>query len=266
MADGSRRGRVGGCSRVFGVLLLVAACTGGCAGRFTTRTEYVAEGFSLASLRGRTVAVLPDAAAEPSGQGPTGRPALVGVAKGMRHAGARARVVTPPPDGAADVATTRPILAAAFTAPADPTAATYLRADEDGGSPVAWTMDVGTAYVLVVRVERDEPYRAYAIRPGGFGQRPAAARTSGRRLRLRLALLRASDGAAVWLATGSGNLWNVRTAPTADRVLAGSLGEDLNRGNLPLYPPPPTPQALTARLTRRLLGHVPPPPTEVQPN
>ena len=253
MTNGPARPRIARRAALLGQGALLVACAAGCAGRFSADTEYMAEGFTRASLRGRSVAVVPEpppaAAPQPPDETARQRRAVVGVARGMREAGARVRVL-PPPAAQADARPTRPIFAATHAAPPD--------ADVPRVPPRA-------AYVLVVRVERAQEYRRYARRPAGPGRGPAVARTGGLRVHLRLALLRAHDQAAVWLATGSGDMWNTESSDVADGPAAGSLADDLRRGNLALYPPPPDVQSITQRLTRRLLAHLPYP-TDVQPN
>ena len=226
-----------GLARPAGAILLwlIGVLCGGCAGRFTAKTEYLAAGFTRDALRGRTVAVLPEAPEAGGRDGASFGPAVDGVASGIREAGARVRVVSP----------------------ADPS-------DADEGTPRP-ASDVDAAYLLVVRLVDVDEYRRYAPHAGGFASAPAATRTSGRRMRIRLALLRLPDRAAVWLATGRGEMWNKRTVETIDGAPAdASVHQDLFR-NADLYPAPPGARVVSSRLTRRLLADVPPL-VELQPN
>jgi hypothetical protein len=202
-------------------------------------------------LQGRTVAVLAlpaapatapaaaratepaRAASEPDGE-------VAGVVRGIREAGARVQVLP-----AADA---RNVTVAARGAAAD------------------------AAYVLLVWVTDSDVYRRFAPGPrSGNDARLAATRTSGRRVAVRLALLQLPQARPVWLSSGTGEAWESQTAPSpAARGTGASIGtqtveDDLREGNGPLYPPPPDPQALSRRLTRRLLASVPWA-TDVEPN
>jgi hypothetical protein len=129
---------------------------------------------------------------------------------------------------------------------------------------------VDAAYLLLVWVTDADAYRTYAPRRGPDARTGlAAARTSGRRVALRLALLRLPDAHPVWLAGGTGEAWETQTNLPAAGLASGdaaarTIDDDL-RENGALYPPPPDPQALSRRLTRRLLAAVPWA-TEVEPN
>jgi hypothetical protein len=209
-----------------------AVCAaGGCASRFTAKTEYLAPGFSRTDLRGTTVAVMPVTDGPAGASDDAGAGALTGVARGMREAGVRVQVV-PPAGGGSDPAT---LLAAA------------RRGDA-----------ADAAYVLLVRTTGADPYRTYT--PGhydGPAGRPTATRTSGRRLGLRLALLRAIDGAPLWSSRGTGAAWRTRTDVVAGKTPAMTLEDDLRTGNEHFYPPPPAAETLSTRLTRRLLARLP---------
>jgi hypothetical protein len=257
-------------SGVAAACLLAMLCAG-CAGRYVTRTEYLAPDFSRASIRGRTVAVI--AATD----GPAGRYGgeLAGVARGMRDAGARVRLVDPPPrdpsDGAAAApagARDRVALLADFAG--DPDSDATRRAAR------RWARDVEAQYLLFVRVTDSDVVRAFT--PAADAGPPR--RETGRRVGLRLALVRVRDSAVVWVASGTGEAWTPRPGPAAaarpsadrpatDRGGAGeaaaTVDDDLDRGHLPLYPPPPPAQDLASRLTRRLLARVPLP-VELEPN
>jgi hypothetical protein len=204
------------------ILVLAAALCGGCAGRFSAHTEYVAAGFGRGSLRGHTVAVMPPAGGDFARE-------VRGVTRGLGQAGARV-VVLAPPDETDDDAADRSAVSAARGA--------------------------RVAYVLIVRPARGEVYRSYARHsaPDPTGER-SATRTSGRRVGLRLALLRASDGAAVWLARGTGEMWQTRTAAPAT---ADTVGADL-AGHPHLYPPPPPPHLVSDRHPRPLGALIPEP-------
>lgn len=237
-----------------GVLLIasVGVLCGGCTGHFSTHTDYLAPGFTRESLQGRTVAVIP-----PPGGSTTYENELTGIAKGMREFGARVAVL-PPRDGAAvpDM-----LLQSAETA-ADRTG--------DTDRPVHSAGEAGStgSYVLWVEITDASIYRAYAVPRdrGGAGRAAAAARTSGRHVGLRLTLLRRTDGVALWVATGKGEMWRSQTAAAPGAApAAANVDDDIGGGNLPLYPPLPRADLLTRRLTRRLLAHVPSPPP-LQPN
>lgn len=236
---------------------VVLLCGTGCTSRFTARTEYLAPGFTRASLRGQTVAVVPAAATAPrAGDVGAHDEELAGVARGMREAGARIVSVG---EGESTDGTPEPLAAGA--------GGDLAWAGEFPASPVSlreaarqWGQGVDTTYLLVVRVTRADTYRAYAARGS------AASHTSGRRVGVRLALLRLPDGGPVWLAGGTGEAWRTKTAPGSDGAApAGTLEQDVEGGSLGLYPPPPDPRALARRLTRRLLADVPFP-IEVEPN
>jgi hypothetical protein len=211
-------------------LAALLACAGGCTSRFTAKTQYLAPGFSRASLRGKTVAVMP--VSSPSAAGAEGyNEALAGIARGMGEEGARARLVPP----ARDTADPAALLAAARSAGA-----------------------ADAAYLLLVRITGAGPYRAYA--PGrydGPAGRPTATRTAGRRVGMDLALVRAADGAPLWSARGTGDAWRTRTDVAPRATAAATLDEDLRGGNAHFYPPPPAAQDLTIRLVRRLIARVP---------
>jgi hypothetical protein len=232
-------------------LIVVCAAGGGCASRFTAKNEYLAAGFTRESLRGRTVAVLP---APESDAAATGE--LAGIALGMREAGARARLVAPP-DAPGPAAATRPVAGASnkVAAPAH-----TPRADARAFRDMLRRLDRGdAAYLLLVDVTDADVYRAFAARPA------AASRTSGRRVGLRLALLRLSDGAAVWIAEGTGEMWETWTDARGDAAAPATVDDDLRVGNAGLYPPAPDARVVSRRLTRRLLALVPTP-AELQPN
>ncbi len=226
---------------------LLAVLSAGCASRFTVETNYVAPGFTIEALRGKTVAVLPLAeTASPATApvaAPTSAPAaapapspaesrapsadaggeFAGVAGGLREAGARVRVLSP------------------------------AEADRVAARPAS----VAAAYVLVVRVTGSGVYYASAPRHVGRGGE-FLSRTTGRRVGLRLALLRARDARPVWVAAGTGEAWETRGGRgDAD---AGSIA-----GDFALYPPAPAPDWISRRLTRRLIAHLPYA-TELEPN
>ena len=231
------------------LLALAAVFAGaGCASRYTTQTHFVAPGFTRGALRGQTVAVLPvspapqAAARGASAQGDE----LDGIARGIREAGARVRVVAPE-GGAADAS-----------------------ADAGAMAEVARRAGVDAAYLLVVRLTDADVYRSYAPRRdrGAGADAAVASRTSGRRVGLRLALLRLPDARPVWLAAGTGDVWQTRAGSAAAPPGASiplSLEEDLRGGHESLYPPPPPPQVVSRRLTRRLLADLPWA-TELEPN
>jgi hypothetical protein len=207
------------------------------------------------------VAVVPSPAGAPAGDGEY-EAALAGVTRGMREAGVRVRVLAlgevstrnasvargsglNPAGGVAGFGT------AGRSAPREEV---YYHVTTPFGAYV------DAAYLLVVKVTDDEVYRSYDPRGGGGGGN-VACRTSGRRMGLRLALLRLPDRGAVWVARGSGEVWEPRRAgPGA----AGTVEEDLRGGNLGLYPAPPPQQLVAARLTRRLLHRLPSP-VELEP-
>jgi hypothetical protein len=211
-------------------LAALLVCAGGCTSRFTATTKYLAPGFSRASLRGKTVAVMSVSPPSSAGADEFGD-ALAGIARGMGEEGARARVVPPARDTA------------------DPAA--LLAAARGAGAADA-------AYLLLVRITGAGPYRTYA--PGhydGPAGRPTATRTSGRRVGMDLALLRATDGAPLWSARGTGDAWHTRTDVMPRATAAATLEEDLRTGNEHFYPPPPAPEALATRVMRRLIARVP---------
>ena len=234
-------------------LILLCAAGGGCAGRFTAKNEYLAAGFTRESLRGRTVAVVAaeqgDVAAAAGGE-------LAGIALGMREAGARARLAAPPdPDGPA--AENRPAAGAAEAAAPAHTPRADARAFRD--TLRRWGRGGDASYLLLVDITDADVYRAFAARPA------AASRTSGRRVGLRLALLRLSDGAAVWIAGGTGEMWETWTDERGNAAAPATVDDDLRVGNAGLYPPAPDARVVSRRLTRRLLALVPTP-AELQPN
>jgi len=122
-----------------------------------------------------------------------------------------------------------------------------------------WGHGGDASYLLLVDVTDADVYRAFAARPA------AASRTSGRRVGLRLALLRLSDGAAVWIAGGTGEMWETWTDERGNAAVPATVDDDLRVGNAGLYPPPPDARVVSRRLTRRLLALVPTP-AELQPN
>jgi len=239
--------------------LMTLLCVG-CAGRYVTRTEYLAPDFTRTSIRGRTVAIVPatdDAATASRGE-------LAGVARGLRDAGARVRVIDPTPAAQPAAARLGP---SDFTpAPADRVA---LLADFTGGpdSDAArreaqrMGQNVNAQYLLFVRVTDGEIFHRFTP-PHDPGAGPPT-RASGRRVGLRLALVRLRDSAAVWVASGTGESWATRS--DASGAAATNVEADLAAGNLPLYPPPPPAPDLASRLTRRLLARVPLP-VEIEPN
>jgi hypothetical protein len=135
--------------------------------------------------------------------------------------------------------------------------------DSDAAASLA-VRDVNAAYLLQVEVTGSDLYKRYALGPGrgATGRSNVAARTGGRRVGLRLSLLRLPDRAAVWVASGTGDMWNTRIAGPAE---AANLDDDLRGGGFVLYPPPPEPQTVSANLMRRLLADLPSPP-ELEPN
>jgi hypothetical protein len=283
----------------------------GCAGRYVTRTEYLAPDFTRASLRGRTVAVMPATdgpAAQDQGE-------LAGVARSLHDAGARVRLIetqdiranapaSAPPNAplnaqsnaalniqsnaalnARSASDVRPdfnfdVLHVAATLP--PPSATLSPPDrvallvDFSGDPGAeairrdaarWGRDAGAQYLLFVRVTDGDVSRRFTP-PHDAGP---AVRATGRRVGLRLALVRLRDSAAVWVASGTGESWSKRSGNATTAVAPSGTGgaetvdDDLTRGNLPLYPPPPAAENLALRLTRRLLARVPLP-VEIEPN
>jgi hypothetical protein len=236
--------------------LLVLLCAG-CSGRFRTETYYVAPGFTVASLRGKTVAVLPLTDTDASATRPTSSPAptsapssapverfglsvrggeFVGVAGGLREAGARVRLLS----------------------------------SQEGKLAAARPRNVAAAYLLVVRLTSSDVYHAFAEPHGGRAADRAVSRTTGRRVGLRLTLLRLPDELPVWLARGTGDVWVTREGP-ADARPAGHdtrvapETSDRFAGGLALYPPPPALEPLSRRLTRRLIAGLPVA-TELEPN
>jgi hypothetical protein len=245
----------------------VSLCTaGGCASRFFARTDYLAPGFNRDSFRGKTIAVVPSDAEMNVG---AYHEELAGIVQGINEAGARARVVEDPaPAGAADARLSQRAQrddAAAATASA-PTTQPRLMGLADRSRRLGRSTDA--AYALVVRFTDAVVYRAYA-RPedrGGAGRAAAAERTSGRRVGVELELVRLPDGEPQWVAHGSGEAWNSRTAAAPGAMpAAANVDEDIGGGNLDLYPDPPAAADLSRRLVRRLLAHVPFP-VEVLPS
>ena len=235
------------------VVWLIVACAagGGCASRFTAKNEYLAAGFTRQSLRGRTVAVVPAPESDAVAVGE-----LAGIALGMREAGARARLVAPL-DPAGPPAATRPAAGAVESLDPAHTPRADARAFRD--TLRRWGRGGEASYLLLVDVTDADVYRAFAARPA------AASRTSGRRVGLRLALLRLSDGAAVWIAGGTGEMWETWTDARGDAATPATVDDDLRVGNAGLYPPAPDARVVSRRLTRRLLALVPTP-AELQPN
>jgi hypothetical protein len=297
----------------------IALFSGGCAGRYVTRTEYLAPDFTRASLRGRTVAVMPatDGPAQDQGE-------LAGVARSLHDAGARVRLIetsdirpSAQPNAALNAQPNAPLTHpnaaltiqsnAALNARSDsrfdarpdagsesdfdvlhvaatlpPPSATLPSPDrvallvDFSGDPGAeairrdaarWGRDAGAQYLLFVRVTDGDVFRRFTP-PHDAGP---AVRATGRRVGLRLALVRLRDSAAVWVASGTAESWAKRSGNATTAVaLSGTGGaetvdDDLTRGNLPLYPPPPAAEDLALRLTRRLLARVPLP-VEIEPN
>ena len=241
-----------------------AALCGGCAGRFSTQTDYLAPGFTRESLRGRTVALVP-----PPGHADAFRNEVAGIALGMSEFGARVTVLPAGQNAAAaegplDTDQTVADGGAGFDTLPPPDAT-----PPPGGAPATYPGLRGSrSYVLLVEVTDALVYRAYAVPRdrGGAGRAAAASRTSGRRVGLRMTLLRPADGAAEWIAGGEGELSRSRTAAAPGAApAAANVDDDLGGGNLPLYPPLPRADTLTRRLTRRLLAHVPSMPP-LQPN
>ena len=271
--------------------MIAACCATGCASSFESETSYLAPGFTRASIRGRTLAVVP---AGEAGEAATAARAgeLTGVARVMREAGARVRVVEPPAGaaqrGAARSAPKSPHAHRSATAKAAAasrtTASSAAFAVEFGGRPratdvaeqAAWrdaaarvAPTAGQAsYVLHVRFTDAGVYRDYEANGAGGGGPPT--RTTGRRVAMRLALLRLPYGRPVWVAGGTGAMWRrARAAAAASAgpaVAAGNIEEDLRAGNGHLYPAPPPADVLAGRLTRQMLSRVPYPPVELEPN
>jgi hypothetical protein len=252
----------------FALTIVTASCcaAGGCASRFSARTDYLAPGFDRDSFRGKTVAVVPFGAAANVG---AHREELAGIVQGINEAGARARVVeVPAPAKAADASRSQP------AQPGDPPAATAAAPTTQprlmglAVAPRRLARSTGAAYALVVRFTDAVVYRAYA-RPedrGGVGHAAAAERTSGRRVGIELELVRLADGEPQWVAHGTGEAWRSRTAAAPGAMpAAANVDDDIGGGNLDLYPDPPAAAALSRRLVRRLLAHVPFP-VEVQPS
>ena len=252
-------------------LTLAAALCAGCGGRYVTRTEYIAPGFTKAALRGRTVAVVPPADGPASAAAAADAGELAGVVRGLREAGARVRVLPPP--GTADAPLPEAAAADPVTAshPAPPYQPVALMADfadpySDAASEAArrWGRAADSRYLLVVRVTDGGVFHEYARRKKSDGADLShlAGRTTGLRLGLRLALVRLADASTLWVASGTGEARAERLHGPAGGATAD---DDLKAGNAPLYPPPPSPQAVAASLTRRLLARVPNP-TELEPN
>jgi len=226
------------CLVLAGLLMLCA----GCSGRFRTETYYVAPGFTVESLRGKTVAVLPlaDTAAgatrPTSAPSPTSVPTFTGVTGGLRDAGARVRLLSP----------------------------------AEGDGVAARPGNVSAAYLLVVQLTGSDVYHVFATRRGERDADRAVARTTGRRLGLRLTLLRLPDERPVWLAGGTGDVWVTRKGsaddwPAGADMPAAPGTSDCAAGALALYPAPPAPDLLSRRLTRRLIADLPVA-TELEPN
>jgi hypothetical protein len=116
---------------------------------------------------------------------------------------------------------------------------------------------VDATYLLLVRLTDADVYRRY--HPSSDAAAKASC-TSGRRVGLRLALLRLSDARPLWLAAGTGDAWETRAG-----AAAVAPGVYLPGGYESLYPPPPEPQVVSRRLTRRLLADLPWA-TELEPN
>jgi hypothetical protein len=246
------------------LLAVFAAClAGGCAGRFSARTDYLAPGFNRESFRGKTVAVVPAGPADAAAY----EQELAGVIEGMHEAGARAQVVREPlpPAGAMS---TQPNQPAQWVDDTPPTATTRPRLLGMAVTPSRLGHETGAAYALVVRFTEAVVYRAYATPEdrGGPGFAAPAERTTGRRVGFRLELVRLADGEPQWVAHGTGDVWSSRTAAAPGAApAAANVDDDLGGGNLNLYPAPPSALVLSRRLVRRLLAHVPFP-IEVQPN
>ena len=258
---------------MFLLVTAALAATGGCAGRFSTHTDYLAPGFTRESLRGRTVVVVSPATA--AGAAGLYRGELAGVAAGLREAGARVEFAAAPPAGRVGDVQGAAVNDASETgsgatggdacslAPIDPAVSAVQPMDE-----AALPVGDRAAYYMLVDFTDAAIYRAYAAPHdrGGDGRAAAASRTSGRRVGLRFALVRGSDRTAQWVAGGKGELWRTRTAAAPGAAPAAlTVDDDLGAGNLPLYPPPPRPQAVSSRLVRRLLAVLPSPPA-LQPN
>ena len=247
------------------VFVLIAALSAGCTGRFSTQTEYLAPDFTRESLRGRTVAVLP-----PLGAAAAYEAELAGVALGLQEAGAKVRIL---PSHDAEVRLDH-AHGSAQTA-ADETGNESLLDSTCGEEPIPPVLpepsaifDPHATYVLVVHFTDASIYRAYRTPRdrGGGGRTAAVSRTSGRRIGLRFTLVRQSDGAAEWVAAGSGDMWRQRTAAAPGVAPAAlTVDDDLGAGNLPLYPTPPSAKMVSKRLVRRFIAVLPSPPT-LQPN
>jgi hypothetical protein len=145
-----------------------------------------------------------------------------------------------------------------------------LLSSEEGELVAARPGNVAAAYLLVVRLTGSDVYHALAPHRRGRVTDRAVSRTTGRRVGLRLTLLRLPDELPVWLAGGTGDVWVTREGP-ADARPAGhdtpATPETGDRfaGGLALYPPPPAPERLSRRLTRRLIADLPVA-TELEPN
>jgi hypothetical protein len=243
--------------------VVVTVLAGGCASRFSARTDYLAPGFNRESFRGKTVAVVPagpdDAAAYEQ--------ELAGVIEGMHEAGARLSVVRQPLPPAKAMATWRNQPAQSVD-DTEPAATTQPRFMGLAVPPPRLGHETRAAYALAVRFTEAVIYRAYATPEdrGGAGRAAPAERTTGRRIGLRLELVRLADGEPQWVAHGTGEVWRTRTAAAPGALpAAANVDDDLGGGNLNLYPAPPSALVLSRRLVRRLLAHVPFP-IEVQPN
>jgi len=242
----------------FALLIVTASLSaaGGCSSRFSARTDYLALGFNRDSFRGKVIAVVPSGTATDVG---AYQEELAGIVQGIKEAGARARVIDEP----------APIEAAAAGAVVTASSATTQpRLMGLAVAPRRLGRGTGAAYALVVRFTDAAVYRAYA-RPddrGGAGRAAAAERTSGRRVGVELELVRLADGEPQWVAHGSGEAWNSRNAAAPGaQPAAANVDDDIGGGNLDLYPDPPGAAALSRRLVRRLLAHVPFP-VEVLPS
>jgi hypothetical protein len=243
--------------------VIAAYLAGGCASRFSARTDYLAPGFNRESFRGKTVAVVPAGPADAVAY----EQELAGVIEGMHEAGARVRVEQQPllPARALGTSRNQP---AQFVHDVPPAATTQPRFLGVAVTPSRLGHEPGAAYALVVRFTEAVVYRAYATPEdrGGPGFAAPAERTTGRRVGFRLELVRLADGEPQWVAHGTGDVWTSRTAAAPGAApAAANVDDDLGGGNLNLYPAPPSALALSRRLVRRLLAHVPFP-IEVQPN
>jgi hypothetical protein len=243
-------------ARLAVLFVTVSLCAaGGCASRFSARTDYLAPGFNRDTFRGKTIAVVPSGGADAGAY----RQELAGIVQGMHEAGARVRVVELPAE-AADTTPNRPAPPDPGSAAMGSAATTQPRLMGLAITPRRPGRDTGAAYALVVRFTEAVVYRAYA-RPedrGGAGRAAAAERTSGRRVGVELELVRLADGEPQWVAHGTGEVWRSHTAAAPGAMpAAANIDDDIGGGNLDLYPQPPGAAALARRLVRRLLAHVP---------